>query len=304
MRRIAWSVAVGVALALAGTAALAGRNVAGTYSNVSGPYVSGTVISSSSVNNQFNDYASALTGSLSRDGFGGMRAPLALTDGSAAAPSLTFNNDATAGWFRPGANRAALSLGGVQRLEQNASGLIETGWAQFAGTVTVGGTLTASGEIAAPNAWHGVRTTSDFSTTSGSFTAVTGLSFAVSANGEYEWEASLWFARAGAGTDLYLNIAGPASPTLVRLGANGNTGLSGPVSLVGTYGTSAWPISGVVLDTGAYSSTPFVTTARGYIVNGANSGTAQLKIRSSDGATSCTIYRGSLIRWRRLDAVE
>lgn len=125
--------------------ALAGRSVSGTYTNIAGPFTSGTVIRSADMNNQFSDYANALTGSLSRDGFGGMRAPLALTDGSAAAPSLTFNSDPTSGWFRPGANRAALSLGGVQRLEQNASGLIETGWAQFAGTTTFTGAATFSG---------------------------------------------------------------------------------------------------------------------------------------------------------------
>jgi microcystin-dependent protein len=53
------------------------RDASGTFSNVAGTLVNtGDTIEPSQHNPAFNDVANALTGSLSRDGLGGMRAPL------------------------------------------------------------------------------------------------------------------------------------------------------------------------------------------------------------------------------------
>ncbi len=63
------------------------RNGTGTYNLPQAPFVPGTVISSATMNSDLNDIATALTGSLPRDGQAGMSGALKSSDGIAGAPA-------------------------------------------------------------------------------------------------------------------------------------------------------------------------------------------------------------------------
>lgn len=58
--------------------------------------------------------------------------------GTVAAPSIHFSGDTDTGFFRPSANKIAASVGGVEKLSLDASGLV------LADGVYIGGTSTAN----------------------------------------------------------------------------------------------------------------------------------------------------------------
>lgn len=60
-------------------------------------FVPGTTILSAAVNANFSDIATGLSDCLTRDNQAGMTAPLRLTDGTAAAPALTFSSETDLG---------------------------------------------------------------------------------------------------------------------------------------------------------------------------------------------------------------
>ena len=77
------------------------RDAAGNYTLPSGnPVVTGTVITSTWANPTMADLGNEITKSLSRDGQGGMRAPLLFFDGTKNDPSITFANEPTLGAYR------------------------------------------------------------------------------------------------------------------------------------------------------------------------------------------------------------
>jgi hypothetical protein len=150
---------LGVALAGIGTAALATRNSSGTYSLPQSPFISGTVINSSTMNSQFGDIAQSLTDSLDRNGKGPMLAPLRVQNGSNTAPSLSFNNDQDTGLYLVGDANPAMTIAGTKRQEWTSAGTAVTGNATVSGTLGVTGstslagatatTLTSTGDITA-----------------------------------------------------------------------------------------------------------------------------------------------------------
>lgn len=83
------------------------RNGSGTYALPEAPFVPNTTISSSAVNSDLSDMAAALTGSLARDGQGGMAAALPLSNDGAI-----FASDPDTGFVRAGANNPAIKAGG------------------------------------------------------------------------------------------------------------------------------------------------------------------------------------------------
>jgi hypothetical protein len=122
MRKIA-AITLGVALALLGTAALASRNTSGVYTLPAGnPVAGGTVITKTWANQTMGDLANEITASLSRDGNGGMRAPLRVPDGSAPAPTLSFTNETGTGLRRAGAGDLRIGVLGADTLKVTASG--------------------------------------------------------------------------------------------------------------------------------------------------------------------------------------
>ena len=89
------------------------RNGTGTYTLPQAPFIPGTTISSSAVNSDFSDIATAITGSLPRDGQAGMIGQLKLPDGASNVPSLAFINDLDTGFSRAGEGVIAVDIDGV-----------------------------------------------------------------------------------------------------------------------------------------------------------------------------------------------
>lgn len=102
----------------------ASRNSSGTYSLPAGnPVVSGTTITSSNENAFRADVTTELTASLDRSGRGAMLAPLQCSNGTVAAPSLTFGSDTDTGAYRVSANVGGLTANGVNTLQWSATGV-------------------------------------------------------------------------------------------------------------------------------------------------------------------------------------
>ena len=99
------------------------RNASGTYSLApSNPVVTGTIIASDWANDTMSDVAIAMTNSLSRNGNGGMLAPLPNVDGTEALPSVTFTNALSTGLYRAGAADVRTSLVGQDRFRVTTAG--------------------------------------------------------------------------------------------------------------------------------------------------------------------------------------
>ncbi len=65
------------------------------------PVVPGTIIDVDWANPTMEDIAAQLNNVVTRDGVVGLIGPLPVTDGSAAAPGLTFTSEPSTGLFRP-----------------------------------------------------------------------------------------------------------------------------------------------------------------------------------------------------------
>lgn len=113
------------------------RNGSGSYSLPQPAFVPGTVISSSSVNSDFSDIASALTASVAADGQTPITGAFKFTSGSAALPAVTFILDATTGLYLTGVGAGALTAGGVQALAFSAAGVTVPGDFTVMGTTNI-----------------------------------------------------------------------------------------------------------------------------------------------------------------------
>lgn len=268
---MAGGVVVGVSLASVATVALAGRNASGTYSLPNSPFVSGTVISSSTMNSNFSDVTSALTDSLDRTGKGSMSAQLKLYDGVVATPGLGFANETGTGFYRAGAGDIRFAISGTDSMKMG----------------------TAAGGPLARN-FSSYTYMSATQNTTGSYANVTGMSFAVAANGVYEFELVIaGSCTAGTGTFVF-TFTGPAAPTSFLLG--------GDILLTGALGGAVSGINALGNDLATFSgSQSGLARIRGILVNGANSGTMQLQTKSS-GTLTGTVGIGSFMRYHRLDS--
>ena len=134
------------------------RDGAGNYTLPAGnPVVSGTVIESVWANSTMEDIATSLTNSLSRNGNGGMLAPLGFVDGSEVSPGMYFTAQVNMGLHRANVNDMRLVMGGqsilrltdtfvdavVGSLRVSGNEVITT-----AGGQTINGTLQADSFVA------------------------------------------------------------------------------------------------------------------------------------------------------------
>ena len=88
------------------------RDSSGNYTLPAGnPVASGTVILATWANDTVGDLGNETTNSLSRNGQGGMLAPLQFVDGALLTPGITFALEPTLGFYRAGTNdmRAAVA---------------------------------------------------------------------------------------------------------------------------------------------------------------------------------------------------
>ena len=74
------------------------------------PVVGGTTISSSWANPTMTDVATAMTDSLDRNGRGTMNAPLPFADGVITAPGITWGQEPSSGFYRPGTGDMRVSI--------------------------------------------------------------------------------------------------------------------------------------------------------------------------------------------------
>lgn len=116
MKRIL-SVVCGVVIGILsgwGVAAYASRSTTGTYTLPSGnPVVTNTTITSTWANNTLSDIGTEITGSLSRNGYGGMLSQLRGVSGSVSAPAFSFTSDTNTGIYRAGADDLRMTVGGA-----------------------------------------------------------------------------------------------------------------------------------------------------------------------------------------------
>ncbi len=105
------------------------RNSVGTYTLPQAPFVPNTTISSSAVNSDLSDIASALTSSIASNGVTPITSPIKFTSGTSAAPGITFTSDASTGVYLPGSDKIGLAAGGDAALvmDMNRAGTGQDG---------------------------------------------------------------------------------------------------------------------------------------------------------------------------------
>lgn len=92
------------------------RNGSGSFSLAEPAFIPNTAISSAAMNSDLSDIGSALTGSLARDGQGGMTAVLPL-----ANLGFTYLNDPNTGMRRTAADAQAISCGAIDVIEMTTT---------------------------------------------------------------------------------------------------------------------------------------------------------------------------------------
>jgi hypothetical protein len=216
------------------------RNGSGTYSLPAGnPVVSGTLIEATWANSTLSDLASAMTDSLSRNGEGGMLAPLRFADGTVSTPGVAWTNETSTGFYRNNTGDMRVSLQGVDVSIWNSTGLtIPSAKALTAlGNATVGGTLGVTGLLTATGGVSG-NVTGNASTATTLQTArnINGVSFNGSANIDVNTVNSVTFNNAGAGDASGTTFNGGAARTISY-----NT--VGAPSTTGTGASGTWAIN-------------------------------------------------------------
>lgn len=106
----------------------------GNYTLPEAAFIPNKAISSAAVNSDFSDVADALTGSLARDGQGGMTAVLPM-----ANTGFSYLTDPNTGMRRTAADTQAISAGGVDTITVTSTGVSVTGALAVSGAVTSGG---------------------------------------------------------------------------------------------------------------------------------------------------------------------
>ena len=110
------------------------RDGSGTYTLPgSNPVSTGGTIESSWAIDTTSDIAAALTDSLSRSGSGGMTAPVKCANGTISAPSYSFTNQPSTGWYLNSAGDLRCSIGGADSIQVEAGqvSLYSTSWPRW-----------------------------------------------------------------------------------------------------------------------------------------------------------------------------
>jgi hypothetical protein len=243
------------------------RNGSGVYSlpSATNPVVTATTITSTWANSTLTDVGDALTGSLARDGSGGMTGLLRLADGSIAVPGIAFSAETTTGFSRPATNVLVGSVGGIEKFRLNASGASVTGALAVSGAATMSSTLAVTGAITATGGVAGAVTSSSATITGGTIngTAIGGTTAAAGAFTTLSYTGTL-IGGTGVinigGGELYKDASGnvgvgTASPTQ-RLDVNGTAKAT-------TFSGSASGLTGLPLSTGVSGTLPVANGGTG-----------------------------------------
>jgi hypothetical protein len=258
------------------------RNGSGVYSlpSATNPVVTATTITSTWANSTLTDVGDALTGSVARDGSGGMTGALRLADGSIAVPGIAFSAETTTGFSRPTTNALVGSVGGSEKFRLNASGASVTGALAVSGAATMSSTLAVTGAITATGGVAGAVTSSSATITGGTINgaAIGGTTAAAGAFTTLSYTGTLTggtgVINIGSG-ELYKDASGnvgvgTASPTQ-KLDVNGTAKAT-------TFSGSASGLTGLPLTTGVTGLLPVANGGTGV---GTSTGTGSTVLSNS-----------------------
>jgi hypothetical protein len=145
------------AVLLCAGVAVASRNSSGTMSAINGPYVAGTVISSSVINARLADIETELSDSKSRSGKGDFSAPVRAADGTVASPAWSWTSETGSGLYRIGSSDIGFAIAGTKKLELTASAFTITPNTTVSGTLAVTSTTALSDLHVGGEVRHGGR---------------------------------------------------------------------------------------------------------------------------------------------------
>lgn len=277
--------------------ATAARNSSGTYSLPAGnPVVTGTTISSTWANNTLTDISTELTNSLDRGGRGAMTAPLPCSNGTAAAPSLTFASDTDTGLYRIGANNPGLAVAGalvqdwttggttiagaaiVSPAGTNVHAVLATGTGTGSGIVAGGGTTSGRGGFflgGAPNGL-GIVSTGLGTGTGGLFTGGSSGRGVIAVGGGVEYGGHFTGGATGAG------VFGTGGATGGLGGAFSGTGNTAGVQATGNGAGVGVDATGGGTNAAGLKGTGGATNGIGVLAQGTGSGAG---VSSTGGTT-------------------
>jgi hypothetical protein len=244
MRKIHVLLLLGVeAVLLCAGVAVASRNSSGTMSAINGPYVAGTVISSSVINARLADIETELSDSKSRSGKGDFSAPVRAADGTVAAPAWSWTSETGSGLYRIGASNPGFAVAGSKRQEWSTTGTSVTG------TLAVSGASTLTGAVGI----GGAPTNSLDVTLAGSGSTVVGewLEASLADGNTVTWRMGKSDTSGGDGIIVYAKNATAANSTLCMwvfgqsntlcVDGNGKVIIGGGTGISASYrGTTSW----------------------------------------------------------------
>lgn len=150
------------------------RNGAGTYTLPAGnPVVTNTTITADWGNDTMEDLGNEITNSLSRDGDGGMNAPLRFTDGDITTPGIAWVAETNTGFYYAGPGEFWASVLGTNVVQFTDNGLlIPTGIdLTVQGSVSFEGALNVIGNFSVATNKFTVAAASGNTTVAGTFAA-------------------------------------------------------------------------------------------------------------------------------------
>jgi len=309
----------------------AGRNASGTFSLLPGnPVQTKTIISSSTFNNTESDVAQGLTDSLDRNGRGGMNAALALINGTAANPALTWTSQTNTGWYRAAASDIRISINGADNhrltttgftgIGANGIGVTSTGTGTAAGVSGTGGATSGSGLSGTGGAPNGPGSTETGTGTGVGLLATGGASggagvlttggatsgAGISATGGTPNGNGGVFTGVGTGNGVRGTGGATNASGVVGIGGGGNSiGVQGTGTGTGVNGTGGYFIGGAgatSVSTAAIRSQGWIDVGSGVGAYASNAGFTNAvtwvnlvkvwALITTDGAGGCTISDG------------